>query len=561
MRLWVKCLVAVAFSALLTAPPSRADIPAVGETIEVSIVNVDVVVTDKSGKHVRGLTQSDFEILQDGKPQPITNFAEYGSEVGDATLSVSSPNAPRSTTAPRQTRTLVVFVDRFSLKPFDRDPLFAGVRAMLHNIVRPGDAVMIVSWRHRVVTRLGFTDKLAAIDRTLDQLASESTYVLPDAMLEIENEREWLQEVSEAAAAKGFAIDVTDEVPLSGLEGATRARLEMKSKVRAINGLMSAMSGIEGKKVLMLMTHRFSRVAGQEYLIGLEAAPHLKNFREIENDMQSEIESVAKTANANGVTIYPFYPEGLGSETATDASRPQQISPVGSRDYIILNNELEAMNRVAEETGGMIAGGVKNIIDLMPAVEDDFDAYYSLAYKATGSGEERAHRIVVRPKNRSLKARSRRAFVAKSDETKMKDRVLSSLIHTPDPAPLAFDVSLGTVTRNGRHQYRVPVQVRVSMHVLMTLPQSGEQSGGFSVYVGWGGILGEMSEVRRETRSFTIERGEEEKAASSHLTYAFELLMDEKTDRVVVGIVDEVSRDFGIRRIDLPPRSEMIAAK
>lgn len=560
MRLWVKCLIAVVFSALLTSTPSRAEIPSIGETIDVSIVNVDVVVTDKSGKRVRGLKQGDFEILQDSKAQPITNFAEYGADVSEATVSISSPNQPRPAAAPRQTRTLVVFVDRFSLRPFDREPLFAGVKAMLHEVVRPGDAVMVVSWRNRVITRLPFTDDVAAIDRTLDQIERESMYVLSDRMAEIEDERSWLEDVSKFASEKGFSIDVKEEVPLSGRDAALRARFEMRDKVRSINGLISAMSGIDGKKVLMLMTSRFSRIAGKEFLIGLQAEPGLRTLDEIENDMSQEIESVVKAANANGVTIYPFYPQGLDSESAPNAARRQPTS--SSRGYIILNNELEAMSRVADETGGVLAWGAKNIVATLPSVEDDFDSYYSLAYRATGSGEESAHRVAVRVKNRSLKVRARRSFVEKSDETKMKDRVIASLIHEPDPPLVAFEVNLGEATRDGRHRYRLPVSVRISMHTLMTLPaQLGTQKGGFSVYVGWGGVLGEMSEVRRETREFTIEPDEEGSVANSYLNYEFELLMDEKTDRVVVGVVDEVSHDYGVRRVELPPRSEMLAEK
>lgn len=54
--------------------------PRSNETIDVSIVNVDVFVTDRQGNCVRGLTAADFEIREDGRPQPITNFAEYAAE-------------------------------------------------------------------------------------------------------------------------------------------------------------------------------------------------------------------------------------------------------------------------------------------------------------------------------------------------------------------------------------------------------------------------------------------------------------------------------------------------
>ena len=62
-------LVVVLFAATLSAQ--------VSETIDVRIINVDVTVTSK-GSPVRGLTRDDFEIFEDGKFQPITNF--YASE-------------------------------------------------------------------------------------------------------------------------------------------------------------------------------------------------------------------------------------------------------------------------------------------------------------------------------------------------------------------------------------------------------------------------------------------------------------------------------------------------
>ncbi len=38
------------------------------------MTNVEVVVTDSKGKRVPGLTKEDFQVLQDGVPQTITNF-------------------------------------------------------------------------------------------------------------------------------------------------------------------------------------------------------------------------------------------------------------------------------------------------------------------------------------------------------------------------------------------------------------------------------------------------------------------------------------------------------
>ncbi|MBN1126574.1 MAG: hypothetical protein JXA82_16325 [Sedimentisphaerales bacterium] len=43
--------------------------------VYVNLVQVDAVVTDKDGRPVTDLTAKDFIILQDGKPQEITNFS------------------------------------------------------------------------------------------------------------------------------------------------------------------------------------------------------------------------------------------------------------------------------------------------------------------------------------------------------------------------------------------------------------------------------------------------------------------------------------------------------
>src|ERR1700677_2943543 len=41
---------------------------------------VDVTVTDSKGDPVHGLKQEDFTVKEDGKPQPIRSFEEFGSQ-------------------------------------------------------------------------------------------------------------------------------------------------------------------------------------------------------------------------------------------------------------------------------------------------------------------------------------------------------------------------------------------------------------------------------------------------------------------------------------------------
>src|SRR6185295_17018412 len=101
--------VAVLLLPLLVTAQQRPVIPSLAETIDVSLVNVDVFVTNKAGERVRGLTKDDFEIFENGAKQPISNFTEYSSNAEASIQAESKPAAPAPAPAPAaslQKRTL-----------------------------------------------------------------------------------------------------------------------------------------------------------------------------------------------------------------------------------------------------------------------------------------------------------------------------------------------------------------------------------------------------------------------------------------------------------------------
>src|SRR3954453_22715336 len=61
-----------------------------GETIDVRVVNVEAVVTGRSGQQVRGLAAGDFRLLVDGQGVPVEYFAEVA---GGASLTAETPAA------------------------------------------------------------------------------------------------------------------------------------------------------------------------------------------------------------------------------------------------------------------------------------------------------------------------------------------------------------------------------------------------------------------------------------------------------------------------------------
>ncbi|HXH42065.1 MAG TPA: hypothetical protein VNN08_25805, partial [Thermoanaerobaculia bacterium] len=267
----------------------------------------------------------------------------------------------------------------------------------------------------------------------------------------------------------------------------------------------------------------------------------------------SSIQSLARIAATSNVTIYPLYPTGLATDMASAESHLTFNG--GAHASASLYNTLGAMYPIAEQTGGAVSWGTENIAGFLPQLREDLDSYYSLGYRATalGSGADRS--LVVKMKNHDYVARARREYVDKSPEAKMKDRVIASLFQEPAGAKIPIVVAAGAASPHGSHHWSVPVHVQIPINALTTLPEKGEHAGAFSVYIAWGGVLGEVSDATRQTQSFTISDVKAAEAKAGHFAYDLTLDVDDRTQNVVIGVTDEVSQEFGIRKIVLPPRT------
>jgi len=80
---FIICLIFFLFSSVaLHAQQVQPTPPPDDDVVKITtkLVQLDAVVTDKDGNQVRDLSIADFEILQDGEPQKITNFSYINTE-------------------------------------------------------------------------------------------------------------------------------------------------------------------------------------------------------------------------------------------------------------------------------------------------------------------------------------------------------------------------------------------------------------------------------------------------------------------------------------------------
>src|SRR5437016_8532829 len=116
------------------------------ETIEVRVANVDVVVRDRSGKPVTGLTKDDFDLYEDGVKQTITNIYEVRSDNATGAKLPPSESAAAPIPSELSQRRLVLFVDCASLQPARKRLVLASVEKFVDRM-QPEDQAMLVAWR------------------------------------------------------------------------------------------------------------------------------------------------------------------------------------------------------------------------------------------------------------------------------------------------------------------------------------------------------------------------------------------------------------------------------
>jgi VWFA-related protein len=192
-----KLLRILLFPLLLATPLLAEDVPGDGESspdpqdffseiVDVTVVNVDVYVTDKKGNPITGLTQDDFEVLDGGKPVEITNFYAIENQRVVAQNGVEPLARPTVSMDPRlppplpenQQLHLVLYVDNVNIHPLNRQKVMTRVRSFLRRHVSSQDRMMVVSYDRSLNVRQPFTqdkEKVIAALLETDELSGHRT--------------------------------------------------------------------------------------------------------------------------------------------------------------------------------------------------------------------------------------------------------------------------------------------------------------------------------------------------------------------------------------------------
>lgn len=520
------------------------------ETIEVRVTNIDVVVTDRAGKPVTGLTKDDFELYENGKKQAITNFYAVESENRRRDAAVPAGETPAlQVPAEVQRRRIIFFIDEDSLDPIQRNKLIRVLDAEIARLIRDGDEGSIVVWNRRAISIEPFTRDSAALRTSLRGLQKRTSNLSNIAG----REHVRAQVTSLAEDAKRWPPRARPNYEQSRSIVATWSEEVMKQQSRLLSGLtttLARLAGVDGKKVVVFATGSLTMHTGGDLFLfvdqlfrGITPVRDLVQFDAAARSLQPQVEKLAKQAASNGVTMYMIDASGTSREAAVGYEEAQ----------IELQkkwNTALALQSIAEMTGGVALTATDNFHHVVGTIADDLDAWYSLGYKSRENDASR-RRIEVKVLRPGLRVRSRRSWAPKTFAEQTQDRVIAAVFHEDVRGDMPVRIALrGTPQRRNRGFFTVPVRVTIPSTITL-LPDGGELAGGFSVYVVVGSITGDLSNVSKNDRPIRIKPAEEKALRAQPFAYDFDLVVRGGQQTLSVAVVDQLTNQTGFARLKL----------
>jgi VWFA-related protein len=372
------------------------------------LVAVDTVVHDSSGHLVLDLKGEDFELREDGKPQPIEQFyLVRGNRAGPASTAPGAAETPTPVSSSSlPPRVFIVVFDTKHLSPGGFTRVQAAAATLFKKEFQAGDIGGVVVNGEMASKRL--TSDREELVRAVD--AAKPSGSVASKVFDL---REW-PSMNEAEAfqiaQKGMSNneifnevmrracqddpDACRRVPPDAaiLEKAQRMANDIRTSsdetMRTLGALMSGLERVEGRKTILLLSEGF--VADESWPI-----------------LQLAVGAAAR-ANAR---IYSLDARGLDKGRQPIGNYAPHDDSLGN---LLASFDIgaDSTNSLAVDTGGFVVKNTNIFDQVIAEIAAEAGTYYVIGYRPTSPGDNKYHRVSVQTKRPGLTVRARRGYVA-----------------------------------------------------------------------------------------------------------------------------------------------------
>lgn len=525
-------------------PPASEPPSIYGDVIDVRVVNVEVVVTDRAGNRVTDLGPKDFRLKVDGKEVPVEYFTEVrgGSAVAPAAESGTAPGGPPDVEPGGRVGTsYLVFIDNYFATEFRRNEVLRDLKKQLSHL-QPEDRMAIVAWEGGKVSIVSnWSSSANELARAFDVAMGAKARGL-DRITEL---RTFKNDMGFAQQTVGDSAPLSLESRLgsSGLSGQERAyadqiKRQVEGGVSAAVSTLRGFAAPPGRKVMLLLS------GGWPYSIAsfLRGNAPVPSGREVK-DGEELFRPLSNTANLLGYTIYPVDVPGV--EAAAGDATSFGAAAGGS----FPEQEIEGSLRfLAEETGGTALVN-SNRNQALARTSSDVASYYWLGFTPTWQRNDERHKVDVEVLRPGLEARSRNGFLDLSRKAEVSMKVESALLFGGFPGAAPLPLKLGTPRKLKRGQTEIPLTLGLPSDLLTVVPHEGKFAAQLELRVAASDANGNSSEM--PVIPLTIS-GDKPPKAGGFVRYDTKITLNGKAANLVLAVYDPVSGKMATGEVKVP---------
>ena len=365
--------------------------------VNVEYVEVDAVVTDRDGRFVRDLKQEDFQIFEDGKPQPISAFSIVDIPVDQLQRPLYAPQPiepdVKSNERPFDGRIYVMLIDDLHTSAGRTARVRQAARQFIERNLGANDLMAVVHTAGPTDAGQEFTSSkrllLAAVDKTLGRKVDSAT----------------LTRIGEAQRGTISGLRQPGEAVADPMEA--ERRYNARQTLDALKDVADWFATVRGRRKAILF---FSE--GIDY--------DVSDFESAGSSliMDATRETLAAAARGN-VSIYGIDPRGLTNmadqtielDSLTRAFDDDALG-LGARS---IRQELflsqASLRQLSDDTGGFAVVSSNQFANAFDRIVRDSSTYYAMAYYPPTDKAGKFHKIEVRVRRPELQVRARQGYV------------------------------------------------------------------------------------------------------------------------------------------------------
>lgn len=524
----------------------------------VTSVDVDVFVRKEGGDPAIGLTRDQFRVFQDGVEMPITSFSAFTQEslvrktphfaLGET---VESAEGDTSTQAEEVNPIyIVLYIDNANLRQVDRNRVLRAMQPFSESILAGPVRIMVVSHGQSVEIVQPFTDDPRKVVQALRYLRTVET-LLEDhdhEHLKIQRDiRRTIKNRNRTSAGR--------EQLLSNLYGEIRTfadeeNARLAENLQAIHEIGATLTGISGRKCLVYVSNGLPLVVGKDLFhefAGLDRQTSVVSLF-LPYNKKRYFDTLAAAANAQGITIHAIDATGPFSSSMSigdsDSPRSTQAATIAHE------NHQAPLRMLTEKTGGLAVLNVDDFDGGFDRVKADLLTYYSIGYDIEASGKDKVHRVdVTLDDDAGHELRFRRAFIEKSVQSRVQEKVNASLFFDVDENPMGIEVTTGAQKPATTDRWMQPLKISFPIHSLALTGDGDDYVGTAVVFVATRDFEGSSTDIQRRGHELRVPVSDYERRRNERFFVDLNLLLKTGRHSIVVGVLDETTRRASYQKI------------